>query len=220
MWKYIALNCTVSAFLLPVQVSQEAHSKNGTMLQFLSPTVNRSYESQSFRTFIQLDNLIEELKPFDYHPDPTFNDLPNRVIPENSMIIVTVRLHETNTLSNRFVCEPRFDVSIYRGGFSTRHCCETVQNFCQIYFKKVMHVVQGRGFAKAMTAKEAEAFVGDVSCNVNTLQDDKLFLDPPSTTPRSRSKRQRRDTTSEPLDLLVGSRFTASCHSLRIIFDD
>lgn len=83
-----------------------------------------------------------------------------------------------------------------------------------------MHIVQGRGFAKAMTAKEAEAFVGDVSCNVNTLQDDKLFLDPPSTTPRSRSKRQRRDTTSEPLDLLVGSRFTASCHSLRIIFDD
>lgn len=56
-----------------------------------------------------------------------------------------------------------------------------------------------------MTAKEAEAFVGDVSCNVNTLQDDKLFLDPPTTTPRSRSKRQRRDTTSELLDLLVGS---------------
>ncbi|KAI5100170.1 plexin-B2 precursor, partial [Silurus meridionalis] len=129
---------------------QEAHSKNDTMLQFLSPAVNRTYESQSFRTFIQLDNLIEELKPFDYHPDPVFNELPNKVIPENSMIIVT-----------------------------------------------------GRGFSKAMTAKEAEAFVGDVSCNVNTLQDDKLFLDPPTTTPRSRSKRQRRDTTSEPLDLLV-----------------
>lgn len=51
--------------------------------------------------------------------------------------------------------------------------------------------------------------MGDVSCNVNTLQDDKLFLDPPTTTPRSRTKRQRRDTTSEPLDLLVGSRCTA-----------
>lgn len=73
----------------------------------------------------------------------------------------------------------------------------------------MIHLVQGRGFSKAMTAKEAEAFVGDVSCNVNTLQDEKLFLDPPSTTPRSRTKRQRRDTTSEPLDLLVGSWFTA-----------
>lgn len=55
-----------------------------------------------------------------------------------------------------------------------------------------------------MTAKEAEAYVGDVSCNVNTLQDDKLFLDPPSTTPKSHTKRQKRDTTSEPLELLVG----------------
>uniref|UniRef100_A0A8B9L9R1 Plexin b2b n=1 Tax=Astyanax mexicanus TaxID=7994 RepID=A0A8B9L9R1_ASTMX len=63
--------------------------------------------------------------------------------------------------------------------------------------------VQGRGFSKAMTAKEALAFVGDVSCNVNTLQDDKLFLDPPSTTPSSRSKRQRRDIATEPLDLLI-----------------
>uniref|UniRef100_A0AAR2KZB5 Sema domain-containing protein n=1 Tax=Pygocentrus nattereri TaxID=42514 RepID=A0AAR2KZB5_PYGNA len=56
-------------------------------------------------------------------------------------------------------------------------------------------VSAGRGFSKAMTAKEAQAFLGDVSCNVNTLQDDKLFLDPPTTTPRSRSKRQRRDLT-------------------------
>uniref|UniRef100_A0A7N8Y5T2 Plexin b2b n=1 Tax=Mastacembelus armatus TaxID=205130 RepID=A0A7N8Y5T2_9TELE len=54
--------------------------------------------------------------------------------------------------------------------------------------------LQGRGFSKAMTAKEAQAFVGDVPCQVNTLQDDKLFLDPPSTQPRARSRRQRRDT--------------------------
>ncbi|XP_051548054.1 plexin-B2-like isoform X2 [Myxocyprinus asiaticus] len=66
-----------------------------------------------------------------------------------------------------------------------------------------MIIVTGRGFSKAMTAKEAQAFVGDVQCNVNTLQDDKLFLDPPSTAPRARSKRQRRDTSSEPLDLLI-----------------
>lgn len=53
-----------------------------------------------------------------------------------------------------------------------------------------------------MTAKEAQAFVGDVPCLVNTLQDEKLFLDPPSTPPRARS-RQRRDTRPELLDLVV-----------------
>uniref|UniRef100_A0A674N0X1 Plexin b2b n=1 Tax=Takifugu rubripes TaxID=31033 RepID=A0A674N0X1_TAKRU len=62
---------------------------------------------------------------------------------------------------------------------------------------------QGRGFSKAMTAKEAQAFVGDVPCQVNTLQDDKLFLDPPSTPPRARSRRQRRDTRPELLDLMI-----------------
>ncbi|XP_016107110.1 plexin-B2-like [Sinocyclocheilus grahami] len=66
-----------------------------------------------------------------------------------------------------------------------------------------MIIVTGRGFSKAMTAKEAQAFVGDAPCNVNTLQDDKLFLDPPSTTPSARSKRQRRDTGSDPLDLVI-----------------
>uniref|UniRef100_A0A8C4HTV7 Plexin b2b n=1 Tax=Dicentrarchus labrax TaxID=13489 RepID=A0A8C4HTV7_DICLA len=48
--------------------------------------------------------------------------------------------------------------------------------------------------SNSMTAKEAQAFVGDVPCLVNTLQDDKLFLDPPSTPPRARSRRHRRDT--------------------------
>uniref|UniRef100_A0A8C6TTC3 Plexin b2b n=1 Tax=Neogobius melanostomus TaxID=47308 RepID=A0A8C6TTC3_9GOBI len=62
---------------------------------------------------------------------------------------------------------------------------------------------QGRGFSRAMTAKEAQAFVGDVTCQVNTLQDDKLFLDPPSTAPSSRSRRHRRDTSAELLELLV-----------------
>lgn len=63
--------------------------------------------------------------------------------------------------------------------------------------------LQGRGFSRAMTAKEAQAFVGDVPCAVNTLQDDKLFLDPPSTQPRARSRRHRRDTRPELLDLTV-----------------
>uniref|UniRef100_A0A9J8BVJ9 Plexin b2b n=1 Tax=Cyprinus carpio carpio TaxID=630221 RepID=A0A9J8BVJ9_CYPCA len=66
-----------------------------------------------------------------------------------------------------------------------------------------MIIVTGRGFSKAMTAKEAQAFVGDAPCNVNTLQDEKLFLDPPSTAPSARSKRQRRDTGSDPLDLVI-----------------
>uniref|UniRef100_A0A671YTN7 Plexin b2b n=1 Tax=Sparus aurata TaxID=8175 RepID=A0A671YTN7_SPAAU len=65
--------------------------------------------------------------------------------------------------------------------------------------------LQGRGFSKAMTNKEAQAFVGDVPCLVNTLQDDKLFLDPPSTPPRARSRRHRRDTRPELLDLTVRS---------------
>ncbi|XP_057710527.1 plexin-B2a [Corythoichthys intestinalis] len=64
-------------------------------------------------------------------------------------------------------------------------------------------IVNGRGFAKAMTAVEAQAFVGDASCNVSILQDDKLILDPPSSRPRARSKRQRRDAASEPLELVV-----------------
>lgn len=63
--------------------------------------------------------------------------------------------------------------------------------------------LQGRGFSKAMTAKEAQAFVGDIPYVVNTLQDDKLFLDPPLTPPQARSRRHRRDTRRELLDLMV-----------------
>ncbi|KAM6962226.1 plexin-B2a [Tautogolabrus adspersus] len=64
-------------------------------------------------------------------------------------------------------------------------------------------IVNGRGFSKAMTAKEAEAFVGDASCHVNILQDDKLILEAPSSQPKSTSKRQRRDTANDPLELVV-----------------
>ncbi|XP_028304357.1 plexin-B2b [Gouania willdenowi] len=126
-----------------------AHEKNDTAIQFRSPTVNVS-QSQPFRTYVHLDNYVKELKPFEYHPDPFFNELTKKVITETSIIIVT-----------------------------------------------------GRGFSKAMTAKEAQAFVGDVQCLVNTLQDDKLFLDPPSTQPRARSRRHRRDTRSQLLELMI-----------------
>ncbi|XP_068162621.1 plexin-B2-like [Antennarius striatus] len=133
-----------------VEFVQGALSKNDTVLQFYSPPVNASLEGQSLKTVLQLDNVMEELKNFDYHPDPTFNKLQKNVITETSIIIVT-----------------------------------------------------GRGFAKAMTAKEAQAFVGDASCHVNILQDDKLILEAPSSQPRARSKRQRRDTTNDLLELVV-----------------
>uniref|UniRef100_A0A8C7HLA4 Plexin B2 n=1 Tax=Oncorhynchus kisutch TaxID=8019 RepID=A0A8C7HLA4_ONCKI len=134
----------------PVEFIQYAIHKNDTVLLFDSPVVNRSSETQSFRAFLQLDNVIEELNSFEYHPDPFFNELTKNIITETSIIIVT-----------------------------------------------------GRGFSKAMTAEEAQAFVGDASCKVTILQDDKLFLEAPSTQPRARSKRQRRDTSSDPLDLTI-----------------
>ncbi|XP_013888336.1 plexin-B2 [Austrofundulus limnaeus] len=64
-------------------------------------------------------------------------------------------------------------------------------------------IVNGQGFAKAMTAKEAEAFVGGTSCHVNHLQDDKLILDAPTTKPHVKSRRQRRDTADDSLELRV-----------------
>uniref|UniRef100_A0A7N8WT97 Plexin b2a, tandem duplicate 1 n=1 Tax=Mastacembelus armatus TaxID=205130 RepID=A0A7N8WT97_9TELE len=134
----------------PVEFVQDAHSKNDSVLQFYSPPVNSSLDTSSLRTVLQLDNLMEELKSFDYHPDPIFDQLTKNVITETGIIIVT-----------------------------------------------------GRGFSRAMTAKEAQAFVGDASCHVNILQDDKLILEAPSSQPSARSKRQRRDTTSDLLELVV-----------------
>ncbi|XP_028285692.1 plexin-B2b [Parambassis ranga] len=132
-----------------VSSTEISTEKNDTFIMFRSPTVNSSL-NQPFRTYMKLDNFEKELKPFDYFPDPSFNELTKNVITETSIIIVT-----------------------------------------------------GRGFSKAMTAKEALAFVGDVPCAVNTLQDDKLFLDPPPTAPRARSRRQRRETRPELLDLMI-----------------
>lgn len=68
---------------------QSAHKKNDTVIQFRSPTVNVSL-NQHLRTSIHLDNWVKELKPFDYHPDPIFNNLTKKVITEASIIIVTV----------------------------------------------------------------------------------------------------------------------------------
>lgn len=125
-----------------LQFVQEALSKNDTVLQFDSPTVNCCADSQSPRTFIQLDEETEELKSFDYHPDPTFNTLTKNMITETSIIIVNVRTG---------------------GPFAARRSSS-------VDFTLALISLQGRGFAKAMTAKEAQAFVGDALCNVNILQ--------------------------------------------------
>ncbi|XP_073724722.1 plexin-B2 isoform X2 [Misgurnus anguillicaudatus] len=70
--------------------------------------------------------------------------------------------------------------------------------------------VTGNGFNRAMSVQEAQAFVGDVLCNVTSLEYDKLFLVAPSRPPKSTSRlpkstssRHRRDTSSEAMDLLI-----------------
>uniref|UniRef100_A0A1A8U212 Plexin B2 n=3 Tax=Nothobranchius TaxID=28779 RepID=A0A1A8U212_NOTFU len=126
---------------------ETAFNKNDTVLEFDSPPVS---DGESFRTFLQLDNMMEELKGFDYLSNPHFDNFSHTVITDSSIIIVT-----------------------------------------------------GRGFSKAMSAKEAEVFVGDASCQVNTLQDDKLILYAPASKPSARSKRHRRDATDDLLELMV-----------------
>lgn len=77
--------------IFSTQFVQEVLSKNDTVLQFDTPSVNCSCDIQSLRTFLYLDNVVEELKVFKYHPDPTFNELQKKVITETGIIIVTVR---------------------------------------------------------------------------------------------------------------------------------
>ncbi|XP_029105345.1 plexin-B2-like [Scleropages formosus] len=132
----------------PLKSEVEVKGENDTVMQFSSPTVNVTDGIASLRTYIVMDNIELELKPFDYHPDPTFEENQKRIVSENSIISVT-----------------------------------------------------GKGFAKAMTAQEAEAFVGDVSCGVSILQDDMLFLD--WTQPTSCFKRPKRDTKSDLLELKI-----------------
>uniref|UniRef100_A0A8C2CKX2 Plexin b2a n=1 Tax=Cyprinus carpio TaxID=7962 RepID=A0A8C2CKX2_CYPCA len=122
-----------------LQFFQEFSFKNESVLEFLSPIVNKTYINQSLRTIIQMDNLVENLTEFIYHQDPSFVPLTDKAITENSIINVNA----------------------------------------------------------TMTAKEAQAFVGDVLCPVTILEDDKLFLVAPSSPPKSTSRRHRRDTSSE-----------------------
>lgn len=96
-------------------------------------------------------------------------------------------------------------------------CCFLHPTHCQPGCPPAF-LLQGRGFSRAMTATEAQAFVGDVTCPVNTLQDDKLFLDPPSTAPQARSRRHRRDIRSELLDLTVRCLCVCACMCLCVWF--
>lgn len=81
-------NCSYY-ILLSVQHIQDAQEKNDTVIQFKSPTVNNSLYHHC-KTYIKLDNWEKELKPFDYHPDPTFNELTKKTFTETGIIIVTV----------------------------------------------------------------------------------------------------------------------------------
>uniref|UniRef100_A0A672KCQ7 Plexin B2 n=1 Tax=Sinocyclocheilus grahami TaxID=75366 RepID=A0A672KCQ7_SINGR len=71
--------------------SSDEFSHNETILEFLSPAVNKTYINQSLRTIIQLDNLVENLTDFVYHQDPSFDMLTDKAITENSIISVHAR---------------------------------------------------------------------------------------------------------------------------------
>lgn len=81
-----------------------------------------------------------------------------------------------------------------------------------------LYKTQGQGLDKAMTASEAQAFVGDQPCVVTVLHDDKLFLEAPSTPPKAHARRQRRDTSSETMDLVVSSGSHSGVHGVTVFF--
>uniref|UniRef100_A0AAR2J0I6 Sema domain-containing protein n=1 Tax=Pygocentrus nattereri TaxID=42514 RepID=A0AAR2J0I6_PYGNA len=181
-------------------------SQNSHIRYFIA---NNATAGQSYTTFFFTLSLIsQDPKPLAVYPDKG---------PKEGGTLITITGNQLHTASKE-------DIAITVGGvegFGEQITCKVGKYPSEKVPSDVLpvkvhygkrtetQVSAGRGFSKAMTAKEAQAFLGDVSCNVNTLQDDKLFLDPPTTTPRSRSKRQRRDVTSELLDLLVGQHFTA-----------
>lgn len=62
--------------------------------------------------------------------------------------------------------------------------------------------LQGRGFSKAMTVKETEAYVGDVKYDVTVLRDDNLFLVPPDKESQT-SATWNETSTNKELDIRV-----------------
>uniref|UniRef100_A0A673XNV9 Plexin b2a n=1 Tax=Salmo trutta TaxID=8032 RepID=A0A673XNV9_SALTR len=140
---------------------------------------------------------------FQYSENPKLTDYS----PKNTMVGLNANQFEADNEMTVSYWTHSGSVSLFQNiskGFS----CFVLPNKTLIYGVRLTasHLSlspQGRGFSKAMTAEEAQAFVGDASCKVTILQDDKLFLEAPSTQPRARSKRQRRDTSSDPLDLTI-----------------
>lgn len=87
---YLSLPISLSLPSLLSQFYEEVLSKNDTVLMFRSPAVNQTHDIQSLRTIIQLDNVEEELKGFQYHQDPLFDNLTKNIISETSIISVSV----------------------------------------------------------------------------------------------------------------------------------
>uniref|UniRef100_A0A8C2GD85 Plexin b2b n=1 Tax=Cyprinus carpio TaxID=7962 RepID=A0A8C2GD85_CYPCA len=194
---------TVPSAHLPVTIQYGKHTTTTikTAFQFSSnPSVSDHQPRSSFiwsvlfarkdaiQSILSLPQFVEGSK----HKNDTVIMFLSPAVNESQFFRTYVQLDDLQTELTPFEYhpDPTFDrLNKTAGGFHAP--------------QRFFGVSQGRGFSKAMTAKEAQAFVGDAPCNVNTLQDEKLFLDPPSTAPSARSKRQRRDTSSDPLDLVV-----------------
>lgn len=64
-------------------------------------------------------------------------------------------------------------------------------------------IVSGRGLDKAMTAQEAEAYVGNERCVVTFLSEDKLYVEAPQKRPTASSMESRSESSSDDMDLLI-----------------
>lgn len=82
-------------FTIP-QFVQNVSSKNETVLEFLSPIVQKDYENQPLKISILLDNVKLPLD-FVYHPDPIIIPLADKAITENSIINVNVNTSAMST---------------------------------------------------------------------------------------------------------------------------
>ncbi|KAG5836738.1 hypothetical protein ANANG_G00231760 [Anguilla anguilla] len=118
-------------------LTKKCWGKNDTVLQFLSPTINETYENQSFRTFAFLDNARLRAQAL---------RLPPR----------------------------------------SRACQQADQ---ERHHRDQHHLRHGPRFRQGDDGQGGAGVRGDAPCLVTTLQDDRLFLDPPYRQPTSRSRR-------------------------------
>uniref|UniRef100_A0A8B9F9Y7 Plexin-B2 n=1 Tax=Amazona collaria TaxID=241587 RepID=A0A8B9F9Y7_9PSIT len=80
----------------------------------------------------------------------------------------------------------------------------TFENFTDGIKKQVNKLINAKGsnLNKAMTIDEAQAFVGDESCNIKTLTETDLYCEPPEVQPQPK-KRQKRDTINNLPEFIV-----------------